>query len=57
MTIDDTVARFPASIVIFHIGRAELMGSIKLGNVWVFAQLIHSPTQSKNQLYKNQNIA
>ena len=42
----------------FHSPRvAELMESLKLGNVWVFVQLIHRPTTTKNQLYKNQNIA
>ena len=35
----------------------ELMGSLKLGNVWVFVQLIHRPTSTKNQLYKNPNIS
>ena len=28
--------------------------SLNLGNVWVFVQLIHRPTRTKNQLYKNQ---
>ena len=36
---------------------AELMGSLKLGNVWVFVQLIHRTTGTKSQLYKNTNIA
>ena len=36
---------------------AELTGSLKLGNVLVFVQLIHSPMRTKNQLYKNPNIA
>ena len=35
---------------------AELMGSLKLGNVWDFVQLIHRPTRTKSQLYKNPNI-
>ena len=35
----------------------ELMGSLKLGKVWVFVQLIHMPMWIKNQLYKNLNIA
>ena len=35
----------------------ELMGSLKLGIVWVFVQLIHRPTRTKNQVYKNINIA
>ena len=26
----------------------ELIGSLKLGNVWVFVQLIHRPTRTKN---------
>ena len=30
---------------------------LELGNVWVFVQLIDRPTRTKNQLYKNQNIA
>ena len=29
----------------------ELIGSLKLGNVWVFLQLCHRPTRTKNQLY------
>ena len=29
----------------------ELIGSLKLGKVWVFLQLIHRPTRTKNQLY------
>ena len=33
-----------------------LIGSLKLRNVWVFVQLIHRPTRTKNQLYKNPNI-
>ena len=35
----------------------ELIGSLKLGNVWVFVQLIHRPRRTKNQLYKKPNIA
>ena len=35
----------------------ELIRSLKLGNVWVFVQLIHRQTRAKNQLYKNQNIS
>ena len=34
----------------------ELIGSLKLDNVWVVVQLIHRPTRTKNQLFKNQNI-
>ena len=30
---------------------------LKLGNVWVFAQLISGPGWSPNQLYKNPKIA
>ena len=33
-----------------------MIGSLKLGNVWVFVQLIHRPTRTKNQLQKT-NIA
>ena len=33
------------------------MGSLMLGNVWVFVQLLHRPTRTKHQLYKNPNIA
>ena len=40
-----------------EISSSELMGSLKLGNVWVFVQLIHRPTRTKHQLYKNPNIA
>ena len=36
---------------------AELIGSLKLGNVRVFVQLIHRPTRNKNQMYKIPNIA
>jgi len=35
----------------------RLIGSLKLGSVRVFVQLIHRPTRNKNQLYKNPNIA
>ena len=35
----------------------ELMGSLKLGNVWIFVQLFHRPLRNQNQLYKNPNIA
>ena len=30
----------------------ELIGSLKLGIVWIFVQLIHRPAKTKNQLYK-----
>ena len=33
------------------------MESLKLGNVWVFVLLLHRATRTKNQLYKNPNIA
>ena len=36
---------------------SELMGSLKFGNVWVFVQSMHRPTRTKNQLYRNPNIA
>ena len=36
---------------------SELIGSLRLGNVWIFVQLIHRPTRTKNQLCKNPNIA
>ena len=29
----------------------------KLGNVWIFVQLIHRPTRTEDQLYKTPNIA
>ena len=35
----------------------EVVRSLKLGNVWVFVQLIHRPRRTESQLYKNQNIA
>ena len=35
---------------------AELMGSLKLGNVWDFVQLIHRLMRTKNLLHKEQNI-
>ena len=34
-----------------------LIGSPKLGNVWVFVQLIFGPGWPMNQLNKNPNIA
>ena len=34
----------------------KLIGSLKLGNVWVFVQLIHRLARAKSQLYKNPNI-
>ena len=33
----------------FTLHQSELMGSLKLGNIWVFDQLIHRPTRTKNQ--------
>ena len=36
---------------------AEVSGILESGNVWVFVQLIHRPIRTKNQLYKNPNIA
>ena len=36
---------------------AELIGSLKFGNTWVFVQLISGPSWPMNQLYKNSNIA
>ena len=35
---------------------ADLIESLKLGNVWVFVQLIHWPTRTTNQQSKNPNI-
>ena len=35
----------------------ELIGSLKLGNVWVFVELIFGPRWPMHQLNKNQNIA
>ena len=37
--------------------KPEVSGILELGNVWVFVQLIHRPMRTKNQLYKNSNIA
>ena len=46
------------SVVIWKTGRVpELIESLKLGNVWVFAQLIFTLRLSTNQLCKNPNIA
>ena len=36
---------------------SELIGSLKLGNVWVFVQQIFCPLWPMNQLNKNPNIA
>ena len=36
---------------------SELIGSLKLGNVWVFVQQIFCPRWPMNQLNKNPNIA
>ena len=33
------------------------MRSLKLGNVWIFVQLIHRAMGTKNKLYKNPSIA
>ena len=43
----------------FFVTRSEcvMIGSLKLGNVWIFVQLFHMPMWTKNQLYKNPNIA
>ena len=35
----------------------EVVRSLKLGNVWVFVQLICRPRKTTNQRYKNPNIA
>ena len=46
-----------------HVGKreaalsAELIGSLKLGNVWAFVRPIHRPTRTKIQLCKSPNIA
>ena len=37
--------------------QSQLVGTQKLGIVWVLDQLIHWPTQTKSQLFKNPNIA
>ena len=37
--------------------KSEVSGILELGNVGVFVQLIHRPMRTKNQLYKNPNIA
>ena len=36
--------------------KAELIGSLKLVNVWIFVQLIPRPKGTKNQLYKDQTL-
>ena len=45
------------AIELFLLGRSELIGSLKLDNVWVFVQLIFGPHWPMSQLYKNTNIA
>ena len=40
-----------------NVPQAEVSGILELGNVWFFVQLIHRPMRTKNQLYKNPNIA
>ena len=35
----------------------ELIESLKLGNIWVFVQLIQRPMRTKNKLNNNPNIA
>ena len=35
----------------------ELIGSLKLGNVWVFVQLVFCPRWPMNQVNKNPNIS
>ena len=35
----------------------ELIGSLKLGNVWVFVHMIFGPRWPMSQLNKKQNIA
>ena len=42
---------FPSRKVIIKVN-AELIGSLKLGNVWVFVQLIFGPCWPMNQLKK-----
>ena len=41
----------------YCVSYAEVSVILELGNVWVFVQLIHRPMRTKNQLYKNSNIA
>ena len=36
---------------------AELIGSLKLGTVWVFVRLIFGPRWPMNQMNKNPNIS
>ena len=40
-----------------YVYSSELVERLKLGNVWVFVQLIHRPMRAKNQPFKNPNIA
>ena len=40
-----------------HVSKQELIGSLMLGSVWVFVQLIFGPRLPMNKLNKNPNIA
>ena len=55
---DDALLKASARVLnSFQVCSPELIGGLKLGNVCVFVQLIHGPTRTTNQLYKNPNIA
>ena len=45
------------SIVSMRLSLSELIGSLKLGSVWAFVQLIFCSRWPMNQLNKNPNIA
>ena len=50
-------ARPPAPVSSLHASSPELIGGLKLGNVWLFAQLLLGPHWPMNQLIKNPNVA
>ena len=50
-------ALWHCAVAITTADRKQLTGSLKLGNVWLFVQLIHRPTRTKHRLYKSPNIA
>jgi len=53
---------FPSACLFFtfaleYLSKSEMIGSLKVGNVWVFVQLIHRHKRTTHHLYKNPNIA
>ena len=53
----EAIVEQPTTSTVTAATSTEVTGSLKLGNVWVFVQLIFGPPWPMNQLNKNPNIA